>query len=97
MSFDLKKAAEELSKKTLQVIELENSYAYASRAVIALQNFNKSKDIRWYLDAIEYEKEAYQTAALVEAKKPGTLKEIQSKISPLHNEALLHLKKKSFV
>lgn len=95
--FDLKKASEELSKSNIHTIQVAAAYSWGSRACVAFQNFLKTKDVRWYHDALEYYHESLEHAALVENKKAGTLKEVQNKIQPLADEALLIIKKKSFV
>lgn len=95
--FDLKSAAEILSKKNIHQIQTDTAYSWASKAIIAYKNFNGSKDIRWFFDAKEYEHEGLEHAALIQAKFPIVLKEIQEKLEPLKKEAELIVKKKSFV
>src|ERR1700690_1090810 len=95
--FDLKKAQDELSKKTINQIQVETAYTWASRSIIAFGNFMKTKDIRWYNDGLEYLHESLEHAALSEMKKGGPYKEIQIKLSPIYKEAELLVRKKSFV
>lgn len=90
---DIKAAALELSKKNINTIQRESAYVWASRAIIAFQNFMKTKNMNWYNDGITYSAEAYEHAALVDG---GLLKELQSKIGPLEDDAILYLKKKLF-
>lgn len=97
MAIDTKKAAEELGKFNLHQIQVTTAYTWASRAWVAYNNFNKSKDVRWYNDAQEYFHEALEHAALAESKQKGLLKEIHDKVLPVQKESELIIRKKSFV
>lgn len=97
MAFDTKKANEELSKLTLQQIELNAAYSWASRAFVAYTNFNKSKDFRWFRDAEQYYFEACEHAASYEKDPVNLLKEVKTKVDPVKKEAELIVRKKSFV
>jgi hypothetical protein len=97
MAFNTKKAAEELAKANIHQIQSDTAYSWGSRAWVSYTNFIKSKDVRWFFDAKEYEHESLEHAALIQAKFPLVLKEIQDKLEPLKKEADLIIKKKSFV
>jgi NADH:ubiquinone oxidoreductase subunit E len=95
--FDLKKAELELSKNTIQQIEQQTAYTWASRSWVAYSNFMKTKDFRWFEDAEQYYLEACEHAACYTKDALSLLKEIKEKLDPIKKDAELIVRKKSFV
>jgi hypothetical protein len=88
MGFDFKKAAEELAKKSLDEIQLATAYTWASRACVAYESYlGESGDLKWYLDAKEYEHEALEHAALIKRGNAQDYLEIHDKLDRLAEKA----------
>lgn len=71
---DVPKALAELRVKTLEEIESETAYAWASRALAALQFYQSTGDLRWLLNCETYKGEALEHAAFA---PPGVLEELR--------------------
>jgi hypothetical protein len=61
---DLAKADAELRAKSLAEIQSDTAYAWASRAVVAMQFYQATAAPQWWNDAREYAHEAIEHAAL---------------------------------
>jgi hypothetical protein len=56
----------ELGTKSLRDIQIETAYTWGARFIAARSRYLAGKDVRWLHDAVEYEHEAIEHAALAE-------------------------------
>ena len=79
MALDVKKAKAELNAKTMQQIQLETAWTWASRAVAAYQLYKERGDLKWLLEGEAYADEAQEHAAFAGA---GVLGEMVAALAP---------------
>lgn len=77
-SFDVPKALAELQVKSLEDIETETAFTWASRALASLQNYRATGDVRWLLMWQTFGDEAIEHAAFAPA---GILETIKGALS----------------
>jgi hypothetical protein len=81
---DVKEAIKELRDKTLEDIQRETAWKWASRACAAFQKASEQKSlkdaVKWLLEAEEYKHEAIEHAALIDKEDNKLLKDIVHEI-----------------
>lgn len=64
--FDLKSAAQEISKKTDSTIQIETALKWGARAVVCYRLYKKTKKLKWLQRAEDYRHEAIEHASLAD-------------------------------
>jgi predicted GNAT family acetyltransferase len=77
---DIQKGQKDIESKSLDEIQKDTAYTWASRAAAAYEKFEETKDPKWKIDAEEYRHEAVEHSSLVYDVYPEVLKEVNEKL-----------------
>lgn len=77
--FNVEEALKEVQEKKEEEIEIETAYKWASRSIACYKLYEKTKELKWFIQAEDYFHECLEHASL--AKDMGeTLKIIESEV-----------------
>lgn len=89
---DVKAAIKELEVKSIEDIQRETAWKWASRACASFQKASEQKSlkaaVKWLMEAEEYKHEAVEHAALVEKEDGKLLKEVLHAINEFQKKTV---------